>query len=198
MGIGSSALSGAGKVASKALTEKGMAYAKKIYFKGKMKQDESVYPASDKISDYSYNKYTFVIEVAFRVHTQVTIEKLLRCIRNHSEFENYLFELGKQYPDNFENEYEEDTYKSLICDCVKETYKNENLTKWASILNEPEKFVIEIDQHNEILTSQRTYHNEEMDVLSAMADNINNLKQNQATIQKTQILVSHEIIDQND
>ncbi len=193
MGIISSALSGAAKAGSKAITDKGIAYAKKIYFTGKMKQYESAYPDTDSIPDYAYGKFAFVIEVAFGVHTIQTIEKLLRCTKNHSEFEAYLLKLGGNYKYKPENSDEEDTFKSLIRDCVNTTYEEKNLEDWASLLKEHEKTVIEIDQHNEILSKQ----DETTNAISALHDDVKELKESQMAERKHEEPVLAEIVDQN-
>ncbi len=182
------------KPLSNVIKEKGLSYAKKIYFTGKMKQYESAYPDTDSIPEYAYGKFAFVIEVAFGVHTIQTIEKLLRCTQNHSEFEAYLLELGGNYKYKPENSDEEDTFKSLIRDCVEVTYQEKNLKNWASLLKEHEKSVIEIDQHNEIRNKQDEYHKETMDAISAMHTDF---KESKMTERKHEEPVLAEIIDQN-
>ena len=193
MAFNPSALSGLAKPVFNVIKEKGLPYAKRMYFTGKMKQYESAYPDTDSIPDYAYGKFAFVIEVAFGVHTIQTIEKLLRCTKNHSEFEAYLLELGGNYKYKPENSDEEDTFKSLISDCVNTTYQEKNLEDWASLLKEHEKTVIEIDQHNEILSKQ----DETTNAISALHDDVKELKESQMAERKHEEPVLAEIVDQN-
>lgn len=193
MAFDPSALSGLVKPLSNVIKEKGLPYAKRMYFTGKMKQYESAYPDTDSIPKYAYDKFAFVIQISFGVHAEQTIKQILRCTKNHSEFEAYLLELGGNYKYKPENSDEEDTFKSLIRDCVNTTYQEKNLEDWASLLKEHEKTVIEIDQHNEILSKQ----DETTNAISALHDDVKELKESQMAERKHEEPVLAEIVDQN-
>ena len=122
-------------------------YVKSQYYVERMMLDSKPYPECVKIA------YDAVLELAFAINTNDTIEKLLKCTDNPEPFAEYLLKsCGGIIDSYFEDERRKhyDAYKQLIFELAKEACKKEFMKKWTALLDENQRFLHTMEGQNAI------------------------------------------------